>query len=93
VFDHPFRTLGLLAGLLFTAGFAWAVTLGGYSLDDAEIEAESAWVRGFRQDRPDAARQIGLQCKTEIGRSAWTRDGAGAVPLHSREGGSQRLFL
>jgi hypothetical protein len=77
--DHPFRTLGTLFSLLFTAGFAWAVTLGGYSLDDPEIENERAWVQGFKYDQPEAARQAGHECKHEIGRSPWTRDGAMAL--------------
>ena len=77
--DHPFRTLGTVASTLFLAGFAWAVTLGGYSLDDPEIDSERAWVQGFKQDNPEAARQSGLQCKHEIGRSPWTRDGAMAL--------------
>ena len=77
--DHPFRTLGLLLGLLFAAGLAWAVTLGGYSLEDPELDAQGAWTRAFRQDNPDLAREIGRQCKDEIGRSPWTRDGAMAL--------------
>ncbi|HEX8667206.1 MAG TPA: hypothetical protein VF727_02400 [Allosphingosinicella sp.] len=77
--NHPFRALAALAGICFSGGLAWAVTLGGYSLDDPEIEEERAWVQGFRQDEPEAARQAGLQCKAEIGRSPWTRDGAIAL--------------
>lgn len=85
--DHPFRALGGLAGSLFVAGLVWAVTLGGYSLDDPEIEAERAWVQGFRYDQPEAARSIGRQCKDEIGRSPWTRDGAMALFRCIREKG------
>ena len=77
--DHPFRALGSLASIVLTAGLAWALTLGGYSLNDPEIEEERAWVQGFRHDQPEAAREIGQQCKHEIGRSPWTRDGAMAL--------------
>lgn len=38
MFDHPFRTLGTVFGLAFAALIGWAVTLGGYSLDDPGIE-------------------------------------------------------
>jgi len=79
VLNHPFRTLGLFIGLLFAGGIGWAVTLGGYSLDDPAIEAEGAWVRAFKQDQPELAVEIGRQCKNEIGRSPWTRDGAMAL--------------
>ena len=79
MFDHPFRLLGTLAGLLFAGAIGWAVTLGGYSLNDPAIEAEGAWVRAFKQEHPELAREFGPQCKQEIGRSAWTRDGASAL--------------
>jgi hypothetical protein len=78
-FDHPFRTLGLLFGLAFAALVGWAVTLGGYSLDDPEIEEQGAWTSAFKQDNPELARRIGQECKVEIGRSPWTRDGAMAL--------------
>ena len=78
--SHPFRTLGARLTLLFTAGVGWAVTLGGYSIDDTELEAQGAWTRAFRQDAPpELSRQIAQQCKQEIGRSPWTRDGAMAL--------------
>ena len=70
---------GGLFCLLFVALLGWAVTLGGYSLDDPELEAQGAWTRAFKQDNPELARQIGQQCKVEIGRSPWTRDGAMAL--------------
>ena len=65
-----------LIGLIIVAGLAWAVTLGGYSLDDPEIEAQGAWTRAFRQDHPELARQIGQECKATQSQSPWTRDGA-----------------
>lgn len=78
--DHPFRTLGMIAGLLFAGLIGWAVTIGGYSPDDTELEREGAWTRAFRQDAPpELSREIGQQCKREIGRSPWTRDGASAL--------------
>jgi hypothetical protein len=80
VLDHPFRTLGWTLSLLFVGLIGWAVTIGGYSLDDTELEAQGAWTRAFRQDAPpELSRQIAQQCKQEIGRSPWTRDGAMAL--------------
>ena len=93
MFEHPFRTLGSIAGLLFLAGFAWAVTLGGYSLDDPEIEAERAWVQGFKQDHPAIARPIARACAKSIGRSPWTRDGAFALFRCIRAEGEARGFF
>ena len=77
--NHPFRTLGTVATLVFAALVGWAVTLGGYSLDDPEIMTEVAWVRAFKQNNPELAREIGPKCRQEIGRSPWTRDGAMAL--------------
>ncbi len=74
--DHPFRTLGTAASVLFAGFLTWAVTLGGYSIDDPEMEEELAWVRGFKEDQPEVSRKIGLQCKHELTRSPWVRDGA-----------------
>ena len=77
--DHPFRTLGTVVGLLFAGLIGWAVTLGGYKLDDPEIETEMAWVQALKQDHPELTRAYGPQCRQEIGRSPWTRDGALAL--------------
>ena len=60
----------------FAALILWAVTVGGYSLDDPDMDAQGAWVRAFKQDNPELARQIGQECKAAQSRSAWTRDGA-----------------
>ena len=77
--DHPFRTMGTVLGLAFAALIGWAVTLGGYSLEDPEIVAQMAWVQAFKEEAPELAREIGPQCGREIGRSPWTRDGAMAL--------------
>ena len=78
MFEHPFRTLGTIAGLLFAALIGWAVTLGGYSLDDPALEREGAWTRAFRQEAPpELSREIGQQCKQEIGRSPRCSPGSG----------------
>jgi hypothetical protein len=87
VLDHPFRASGILALLLFASGLAWAVTLGGYSLEDPEMEEQLSWVQGFRHDQPEAARKIGRECKNALERSPWTRDGAMALFRCIREKG------
>lgn len=71
---------GGLFGLAFAALIGWAVTAGGYSLDDPELEEQGAWTRAFKQDAPpELARRIAQECKVEINRSPWTRDGAMAL--------------
>ena len=66
--------------LAFLALLGWAVTIGGYSLNDPEIEEQGAWTRAFREDAPpELSRRIGRECKEEIARSPWTRDGAMAL--------------
>ena len=67
---------GGLIGLILVAGLLWAVTIGGYSLDDPAIDEQGAWVRSFRQDNPELANSIGQECKAAQSRSPWTRDGA-----------------
>jgi hypothetical protein len=85
--NHPFRALGSIASILFTAGLAWALTIGGYSLDDPQIEEERLWVQALKYDQPDLSRSFARQCKGEIGRSPWTRDGAMALFRCIREKG------
>jgi hypothetical protein len=78
--EHPFRTLGWIAGLLFAGVIGWAVTLGGYSLEeDPALEEQRAWTQAFKYDQPELSREFARACKDEIGRSRWTRDGAFAL--------------
>ena len=65
--------------LAFAVLIGWAVTFGGYSLDDPEIEEQLFWVQDFKADEPELSRQMARQCAEEIGRSPWTRDGAMAL--------------
>ena len=71
-----FGTVGTVCGVAFAGFLGWAVTLGGFSLEDPELEYERSWVQGFKYDQPELARMIGQQCKAELTRSPWTRDGA-----------------
>ena len=71
----------ILAGvsLVFAGFIGWAVTLGGFSLDDPELEEARLWVADYKTANPEMARRIGPECGREIGRSPWTRDGAFAL--------------
>ncbi len=76
-----FLTIGCgLPFLAFLALLGWVVTLGGYGLDDPELDEQGAWTRAFRDDAPpELSRRIGQECKVEIARSPWTRAGAMAL--------------
>jgi hypothetical protein len=67
------RTLVCIALAIGTAGC-------GFSLgEDPELEDALEWSRDFKARNPELARELGQQCKTEIGRSPWTRDGSLAL--------------
>ena len=87
---HPFRTIGLVLGLLVAGIVGWGVTVGGYRLDDPELEEQLDWVRAFKADHPELTREIGPACGREIGRSPWTRDGAFALFSCIRRKGEER---
>jgi len=67
---------GGLFGLIVIAIVGWALTVGGYSMEEPELEAQGAWTRAFRQDNPELSRQISKECKAEQDLNPWTRDGA-----------------
>lgn len=74
--QHPFRALGTMASLLVIGVVGWALTLGGYSLDDPELDDAGAWARSFRHDHREIAREIDKECVAAQTRSPWVRDGA-----------------
>ena len=64
------RTLALVALALLASGC-------GFSLgEDPELEDALDWSREFKAQNPELARELGQQCKTELTRSPWTRDGS-----------------
>lgn len=85
-------TAATALGLAFAGFLGWAVTVGGYSLDDPEIEEARLWVQDFKYGNPELSREIGRLCKDEIGRSPWTRDGAMALFSCIRTKAEARLY-
>ena len=75
-----FKILGFLTSLVCVPlGILvlWALTAGGYSLqEDPEMEEAGIYVRSFRHYEPDASREVGKACKAALTQSGWTRDGA-----------------
>ena len=60
-----------LAPMLSACGFRMG--------EDPELEEAAAWARAFKDEHPELRQEIGQQCKKEIGRSPWTRDGSLAL--------------
>ena len=74
--------LGIAGGglaIAFVVFIGAAMTIGGYSLDDQEIDEARLAIQDFKAENPELARQFGRQCAQEIGRSPWHRDGALAL--------------
>ena len=55
-----------------------ALSSCGFKLgDDPEMEEALDWVRGFKADNPQVAREIGQQCKQELTANPYlTREGS-----------------
>ncbi len=51
----------------------------GFRTDDPELDEALYWVREFKAEQPDLAREFGQACKEEIGQSPWSRDGSLAL--------------
>ena len=47
--------------------------------EDPELEEAMEFARWFKAEHPELREEIGQQCKREIGRSPWTRDGSLAL--------------
>ena len=61
-------------------GLAAAVSACGFRMgEDPELEEAAAWARTFKDEHPELRQEIAQQCKKEIGRSPWTRDGSLAL--------------
>ena len=72
-----------VVGILSAAGFvaiaallAWALTLGGFRVEDPEMEEALTWAREFKAEQPELSRTIARQCEPRLTASPYTRDGA-----------------
>ena len=72
-----FRVLGAVTGAAMTGLLVAAFTIGGFDVDDPQLEEALYWVRDFMAERPDVTRALAAQCAAELVSSPYfTRDGA-----------------
>ena len=70
-----FRILGVIWGSAMTGLLVTAFTIGGFDVDDPQLEEALYWARGFAAERPGASGALTAQCAAKLA-SAPTRDGA-----------------
>ena len=68
----------MVRALLLPLAFLLAAGCG-FRLEDPELEDALEWAHRFNAEHPELREEIGQQCKKEIGRSPWTRDGSLAL--------------
>ena len=68
------------AALIAALGLAATLSACGFRMgEDPELEEAMEFARWFKAEHPELREEIGQQCKKEIGRSPWTRDGSLAL--------------
>ena len=70
-----FRMLGAVSGTAMTGLLVTAFTIGGFDVDDPQLEEALYWARGFAAERPDVTATLTAQCAASLAASP-TRDGA-----------------
>ena len=70
-----FRAMGVVWGAAMTGLLVAAFTVGGFDVDDPQLEEALAWARGFAAERPDVTPALAAQCAAALAASP-TRDGA-----------------
>ena len=70
-----YRTLGAVSGAAMAGLLVAAFTIGGFDLDDPQLEASIDWARGLAAERPGATAALAAQCAASLATSP-TRDGA-----------------
>ena len=72
-----FRVLGAVSGAAMTGLLVAAFTIGGFDVDDPQLEEALYWARDFSAERPDVTRALAVQCAAELASSlSFSRDGA-----------------
>ena len=72
-----FRVLGAVSGAAMTGLLAAAFTIGGFDVDDPQLEEALHWARAFSAERPAVTRALAAECAAEMAASPLlTRDGA-----------------
>jgi hypothetical protein len=70
-----FRMLGAVSGISMTALLVAAFTIGGFDVDDPQLEDSIYWARGFAAEQPGVTGVLAAQCAATLAASP-TRDGA-----------------
>ena len=70
-----FRVLGAVSGAAMTGLLVAAFTIGGFDVDDPQLEEALYWARGFAAERPAVTGALAAECATTLASSP-TRDGA-----------------
>ena len=70
-----FRVLGAVSGAAMTALLVAAFTIGGFDVDDPQLEDAIDWTRGFAAAQPGVTGALAAQCAAKLAASP-TRDGA-----------------
>ena len=72
-----FRVLGAVWGVAMTGLLAAAFTIGGFDVDDPQLEEALLWARAFTNERPAVTRALAAECAAEEASAPlFTRDGA-----------------
>ena len=72
-----FRVLGAVTGAAMTCLLVAAFTIGGFDVDDPQLEEALVWARDFSAERPDVTRALAAKCAAELASSlSVSRDGA-----------------
>ena len=69
-----FRVVGAVWGVSMTGLLAAAFTVGGFDVDDPQLEEALAWTRHFAAHQPGSAGALTAQCAAAL--ASPTRDGA-----------------
>ncbi len=70
-----FRMLGAVSSAAMTGLLVTAFTIGGFDVDDPQLEEALHWARGFAAERPGVTGALAARCAAGLA-SAPTRDGA-----------------
>ena len=70
-----FRVLGAVWSAAMTGLLVAAFTIGGFDVDDPQLEQALYWARDFAAERPSVTGALAAQCAAELASSP-TRDGA-----------------
>jgi hypothetical protein len=72
-----FRVLVAVTSAAMTGLLVAAFTIGGFDVDDPQLEEALYWARDFSAERPDATPALAAECAAKLASSpVFTRDGA-----------------